>query len=75
VAATVREFDAFLATTSRPGQKQLLQLFDLLSMPLTRYTVAGLSEDWPEARPAPSRPSSCAGATAVSSCCAALTPR
>lgn len=52
VAATVREFDAFLATTSRPGQKQLLQLFDLLSMPLTRYTVAGLSEDWPEARSA-----------------------
>lgn len=52
VAATVRELDAFLSTTSRPGQKQLLQLFDLLSMPLTRYTVAGLSDDWPHARPA-----------------------
>ncbi|MDP2229269.1 MAG: hypothetical protein Q8J78_17530, partial [Moraxellaceae bacterium] len=46
IEATIRSLDAFLVTTSVPGQKQILQLFDLLSMPLTRYSVVGLAQDW-----------------------------
>lgn len=46
---TLKTLDAFLATTSAAGQKQLAQLFDLLHMPATRWAVAGVSDPWPEA--------------------------
>lgn len=49
---TVKTLDGFLAGTSVAGQKQLLQLFDLMHMPATRYTVVGLSSPWDEAAPA-----------------------
>lgn len=46
---TVKTLDGFLTGTSVAGQKQLLQLFDLMHMPATRYTVVGLSSPWDEA--------------------------
>lgn len=46
---TVKTLDGFLTGTSVAGQKQLLQLFDLMHMPATRYTVVGLSSPWGEA--------------------------
>lgn len=46
---TLKTLDSFLSTTSVAGQKQLLQLFDLMHMPATRYTVVGLSSPWEEA--------------------------
>lgn len=49
---TVKTLDGFLTGTSVAGQKQLLQLFDLMHMPATRYTVVGLSSPWDEAAPA-----------------------
>lgn len=49
VDETLLTLDAFLARTSAAGNKQLLQLFDLMHMPATRYTVVGLSRPWPEA--------------------------
>lgn len=48
---TLKTLDAFLSGTSVAGQKQLLQLLDLMHMPATRYTVAGLSQPWNEASP------------------------
>lgn len=49
---TLHTLDNFLFGTSRAGHKQIGQLFDLLSMPATRYTVAGLSNDWDKSSPA-----------------------
>lgn len=46
---TLKVLDDFLYGTSVAGHKQLMQLFDLLSLPLTRYAVAGLSSPWSEA--------------------------
>lgn len=46
---TLKTLDAFLSGTSVAGQKQLLQLLDLMHMPATRYAVAGLSQPWEEA--------------------------
>lgn len=46
VEETIHALDAFIYGTSRAGHKQIGQLFDLLSMPATRYTVVGLHEDW-----------------------------
>jgi hypothetical protein len=46
---TLHTLDNFLAHTSLVGQKQLGQLFDLMHMPATRYTMVGLSDDWDEA--------------------------
>lgn len=48
---TLKTLDAFLAGTSVAGQKQLLQLLDLMHMPATRYTVVGLSQAWEDASP------------------------
>lgn len=44
--ATLHSLDEFLYGTSIAGHKQVSQLFDLLAMPFTRYTMAGLSRDW-----------------------------
>lgn len=52
VEETLHTLDGFLTTTSESGQKQLAQLFDLMHMPVTRYTIVGLSNDWDEAAPA-----------------------
>lgn len=52
VEETLHTFDAFLRGTSLTAQKQFGQLLDLLHMPVTRYTIAGLSSDWGEAAPA-----------------------
>lgn len=41
--------DEFLFSSSEAAHQQLGQLFDLLSMPATRYMVAGLSSSWAEA--------------------------
>lgn len=41
--------DDFLYGTSEAGHQQIHQLFDLLSMPLTRYTVVRLSSPWESA--------------------------
>lgn len=49
VSATVKTVDALVFGSSRAGQKQIAQLFDLLSLPATRYAVAGLHDDWPQA--------------------------
>lgn len=49
VEETLHTLDNFLAHTSRVGQKQIAQLFDLLHMPATRYALAGLADDWDEA--------------------------
>lgn len=49
--AVVQDFDRFVATTSHTFQKQLRQLFDLLTFPPTRYAVAGVSDPWAEAAP------------------------
>jgi hypothetical protein len=46
IEETMHALDAFIYGTSRAGHKQIGQLFDLLSMPATRYAVAGLHEDW-----------------------------
>lgn len=46
IEETLHTLDSFLFTTSPGMHKQLAQLFDLLSMPATRYTVAGLRQDW-----------------------------
>lgn len=46
VEETIHTLDGFIFGTSRAGHKQIGQLFDLLSMPATRYTVVGLSDDW-----------------------------
>ena len=43
---TITALDGFLYATSNAGHKLIHQLFDLLSMPFTRYTVAGLRSDW-----------------------------
>lgn len=51
VEDTLHTIDEVLLGTSRAGQKQLSQLFDLLHMPATRYTLVGLSDDWDEAKP------------------------
>jgi hypothetical protein len=52
VEETLHTLDSFLTGTSSAGQKQLAQLLDLMHMPLTRYTIVGLSADWDEAAPA-----------------------
>lgn len=52
VEETLHTLDSFLSGTSVASQKQLAQLFDLMSMPLTRYAVVGLSDDWDKASPA-----------------------
>lgn len=49
VEETLHTLDKFLAQTSRVGQKQLGQLFDLMHMPATRYLMVGLSDDWDKA--------------------------
>lgn len=49
VEETLHTMDHLVFGSSRAGQKQLSQLFDLLSMPATRYTVVGLSQDWDKA--------------------------
>ncbi len=46
VETTLHSLDEFLYGTSIASHKQISQLFDLLSMPFTRYTMAGLSQDW-----------------------------
>lgn len=46
IEETLHSLDSFLYATSRAGHKQIGQLFDLLSMPATRYAVVGLSDDW-----------------------------
>lgn len=46
VEETIHAMDGFIYGTSRAGHKQIGQLFDLLSMPATRYAVVGLSDDW-----------------------------
>lgn len=46
VEGALHSLDEFLYGTSIAGHKQLRQLFDLLSMPVTRYAVAGLSSPW-----------------------------
>lgn len=48
---TLKTLDTFLSGTSVAGQKQLLQLLDLMHMPATRYAVAGVSQPWDEASP------------------------
>jgi hypothetical protein len=49
VEETLHTLDGVLYGTSVAGHKQVGQLFDLLSMPATRYTVVGLSSDWGKA--------------------------
>lgn len=46
---TLHTLDDFLYRSSEAAHKQLGQLFDLLSMPFTRYALAGLSSPWQEA--------------------------
>ncbi|HEX6591842.1 MAG TPA: hypothetical protein VF050_07575 [Moraxellaceae bacterium] len=46
---TLHSLDNLIFGTSRAGHKQISQLFDLLAMPATRYTVVGLSDDWDKA--------------------------
>lgn len=48
IAEAIHSLDDFLSAAALASQKQILQLFDLLSFPLTRYTVAGLSSRWEE---------------------------
>lgn len=49
IEETLHTLDSFLFATSPGVHKQLAQLFDLLSMPATRYTVVGLRQDWDKA--------------------------
>jgi len=51
VEETIHTLDNFIFGTSRAGHKQIGQLFDLLSMPATRYAVVGLSDDWDKSSP------------------------
>jgi hypothetical protein len=46
VEETLHTLDSFLFTTSPGVHQQMAQLFDLLSMPATRYTIVGLGQDW-----------------------------
>jgi hypothetical protein len=48
---TLHTLDDLLFCSSRATHKQVGQLFDLLSMPVTRYTVAGLSDAWDKTSP------------------------
>lgn len=48
---SILSLDALLAASSRAGQKQVQQLFDLLTFPPTRYAVAGMDTDWASATP------------------------
>ena len=52
VDEAIAALDRFLFATSAAGRKQIHQLFDLLSFPLTRFTLAGLHRDWEQASPA-----------------------
>lgn len=52
IEETLHTLDNVLSGASVSGQKQLAQLFDLMSMPVTRFAVVGLSDDWDEAKPA-----------------------
>ena len=52
VNESIQLLDSLLAASSRAGQQQVNQLFDLLTFPPTRYTVVGLDKDWAEASPA-----------------------
>ena len=52
VNESIQLLDSLLAGSSRAGQQQVSQLFDLLTFPPTRYTVVGLDKDWAEASPA-----------------------
>lgn len=45
----LHRMDEFLYGTSQAGHKQIHQLFDLLSMPVTRYTVVRIASPWSEA--------------------------
>ena len=49
---TLHTLDELIFCSSRAAHKQVAQLFDLLSLPVTRYTVAGLSDAWDKASPA-----------------------
>ncbi len=51
VEETLRTIDGVLFRSSLAGHKQNKQLFDLLQMPFTRYTLAGVSRDWAAASP------------------------
>lgn len=46
IEETLHALDNFLFTTSPGAHRQLAQLFDLLGMPATRYTIVGLKQDW-----------------------------
>lgn len=48
---SIQSLDALLAASSHSGQKQVQQLFDLLTFPPTRYAVAGLDTGWANASP------------------------
>lgn len=48
---SIISLDGLLAANSRAGQKQVQQLFDLLTFAPTRYAVAGLDTDWAHASP------------------------
>lgn len=44
--------DGLLAASSRAGQQQVHQLFDLMTFAPTRRLVVGLSDDWSKSTPA-----------------------
>lgn len=44
--------DGLLAASSRAGQQQVHQLFDLMTFAPTRRLVVGLENDWPSSSPA-----------------------
>lgn len=46
IEEAIHSLDDFIFVTSRASHKQIGQLFDLLSMPATRYAIVGLSNDW-----------------------------
>lgn len=52
ISESLQLLDALLEGSSRAGQQQLRQLFDLMTFAPTRRLVVGLERDWTEAAPA-----------------------
>lgn len=52
VNESLQLLDGLLEASSRAGQQQLRQLFDLMTFAPTRRFVVGLERDWAEASPA-----------------------
>lgn len=48
---TLKSLDSFIGSTSPGAMAPLYQLFDLLSLPPARITLARLWSDWPDASP------------------------